>query len=192
MLEEAPKDTLEIGMAYGGSALTFAQTHKDLSHGPAKQHIAIDPAQGKEWDDAGRLALQNAKLADYVSVIEEYSSQALPRLVQNGHTAGMVYIDGSHQFEDVLLDFVYTHEMLKVGGLMLFDDSTNSHVRKVLKFIERNYSRTYERVPLYKYRHSFTERQKIRVASALHKTQLTAYRKLKDGRENWGKPLVQF
>lgn len=192
MLELAPTRTLEIGMAYGGSALAFAQTHKDLGSEPTEQHIAIDPAQSKHWDNTGRLALEHAGLRAYVCVIEEYSSQALPYLVQSGCAVEMVYIDGSHQFEDVLLDFVYTHELLKVGGLMLFDDSSNSHVRKVLDFIEANYSAIYERVPLYRYRETFKQRLKIRVASVLHKNQLTAYRKLRDGRQNWGKPLAKF
>ena len=62
----------------------------------------------------------------------------------------MAYIDGSHQFEDVLLDFVYTHEMLEIGGLILFDDATNSQISKALRFLEGNYPEIYEPVSLAK------------------------------------------
>lgn len=191
-LELKPERTLETGMAFGGSALTFAQTHKDLGRDPSAQHTAIDPAQTYHWDEAGRMALEAAGLDAYVEIVEEYSSQALPRLVREGRRYGMAYIDGSHQFEDVLIDFVFTHDLLEVGGLVLFDDSSDSHVLKVLRFVEANYSEIYERVPLDGYREGVKERLKNRVASRLRRVQLTAYRKRKDGRQNWGKPLRDF
>src|SRR5215212_3013856 len=192
MLELKPERTLEIGMAFGGSALTFGQSHKDLGREPLKQHTAIDPAQSKYWDDAGRLLLENTALADYVEVIEAYSSQALPRLVEAGRRFGMAYIDGSHQFEDVLIDFVFTHEMLEVGGIILFDDSTDSQVAKALRFLEANYDEIYAPVSLARFRVGSGAKLKYRVASYLRRSQIRAYRKLKDGRQNWGKPLKTF
>jgi predicted O-methyltransferase YrrM len=192
MFELKPTRTLEIGMAFGGSALTFAQSHKDLRREPFNQHTAIDPAQSKYWDDAGRLLLENASLEDYVEVIESYSSQALPRLIEEGRRFEMVYIDGSHQFEDVLMDFVFTHEMLEVDGVVLFDDATDSHVAKVLRFLETNYDEVYAPVPLSRFRVGLGSQLRYRAASYLRRTQMRAYRKLKDGRQNWGKPLKAF
>lgn len=192
MFELKPEYTLEIGLAFGGSALTFGQSHKDLGREPLKQHTAIDPAQSKYWDDTGRLVLENAELAGYVDVIEAYSSQALPRLIEERRRFGMAYIDGSHQFEDVLIDFVFTHEMLEVGGLILFDDSTNSQVAKVLRFIEANYDEIYAPVSLTRFRMGLSAKLKYKAARYLRKSQLSAYRKLKEGRQNWGKPLKAF
>ena len=192
MFELKPDHTLEIGLAFGGSALTFAQSHKDLGREPLKQHTAIDPAQSKGWDDTGRLVLENAELAGYVEVIEAYSSQALPRLVEERRRFGMAYIDGSHQFEDVLMDFVFTHEMLEVGGVILFDDSTDSQVAKVLRFVEANYDEIYAPVSLARYRAGVSAKLKYEVASYLRRSQMRAYRKLKEGRQNWGKPLKAF
>jgi len=37
-------------------------------------------------------------------------------------TIDLVYIDGSHQAPDVLSDAVLGFQLLKVGGLMIFDD----------------------------------------------------------------------
>src|SRR6185503_10965231 len=81
MLESAPERTLEIGMAFGGSALTFAASHRDLGRAPLQQHTAIDPAQSSYWDGAGRQNLERAGLAEYVEVIEKYSAFALPQLI---------------------------------------------------------------------------------------------------------------
>lgn len=190
MMEFAPERTLEIGMAFGGSALTFAASHRDLRHAARRQHTAIDHAQNSYWDDAGRQNLERAELADYVEVIEQYSALALPQLITEQRKYDLIYVDGSHQFEDVLVDFVFCHELLNTGGMILFDDSTDSQVAKVLRFIESNYDEVYRPEALL--RGTKKQRFKRRLARALRKNQLTAYRKLRDGRQNWGKPLKKF
>jgi predicted O-methyltransferase YrrM len=190
MLELAPERTLEIGMAFGGSALTFAASHRDLGRSPLQQHTAIDPAQTSYWDNAGQQNLEQAGLAGYVEVIEQYSAFALPQLIAQQRKYDLIYVDGSHQFEDVLIDFVFCHELLHVGGLILFDDSTDSQVAKVLKFIESNYNEIYRPEALLN--GNQRERLKRRLALMLDKNQLTAYRKLRDGRQNWGQALKKF
>jgi hypothetical protein len=88
------------------------------------------------------------------------------------------------------MDFVFCHELLNVGGMILFDDSTDSQVAKVLRFIESNYDEIY-RIEVRAIGNR-KERLKRRLARMLHKNQLTAYRKLRDGRQNWGKRLNRF
>jgi len=190
MLELKAERTLEIGMAYGGSALTFACTHRDLGRRPLYQHTAIDPAQTSYWDDIGKQSLELAGLEGYVEVIEKFSAAALPQLIAEQRRYDLIYVDGSHQFEDVLIDFVFGHELLNLGGVILFDDSTDTQVAKVLRFIESNYDEIYRTEPLQ--RGNRKERLKRRLACALRKNQLTAYRKVRDGRQNWGKPLNRF
>jgi len=55
MFELKPENTMEIGLACGGSALTFAVTHRDLEHEPMRQHVAIDAYQSNGFDDVGRI-----------------------------------------------------------------------------------------------------------------------------------------
>jgi predicted O-methyltransferase YrrM len=190
MMALKPEQTLEIGMAFGGSALAFAASHRDLGRPPRQQHTAIDHAQTSYWDEAGRRNLEHAELAEYVEVIEQYSAFALPQLIADRRRYDLIYVDGSHQFEDVLIDFVFCHELLNVNGMILFDDSTDSQVAKVLRFIESNYDEVYRPESLL--RGDRKEQMKRRLARTLHKNQLTAYRKLRDGRQNWGKPLKKF
>lgn len=193
MMSEQPMCTLEIGMAFGGSALTFASCHRDLGRPPGQQHLAMDNAQSDGWDDVGRLALERAGLLEYVEIREELSFNGLPKLAERQPKFGMIYLDGSHQFEDVFIDFFYSHEMLAVGGLILFDDSPDSHVQKVIRFVESNYTPTiYERLMISPTAPTLYGRLRQRAARALRRNQLTVFRKLKDGRQNWTGRLAHF
>lgn len=52
------------------------------------------------------------------------SSKELPRLIANGMSGyfDFIYIDGSHQAPDVLLDAILGYELLRLGGIIAFDD----------------------------------------------------------------------
>lgn len=70
--EIQPKNTLEIGLAFGASCLALAATHRDLNYSPNKQDIAIDPYQSTVWDNAGRLVVEKAGLSSYVDIREGF------------------------------------------------------------------------------------------------------------------------
>lgn len=182
MLELNPERTMEVGMACGGSALTIAATHQDLKHLPTRQHVAIDGFQLTAFDDVGRIKLQEAGLSDYVEVREQLSAVALPKMVEENLKFGLVYIDGSHRFEDVFCDFYFVRCVMPVGGYVLFDDSAHSEVAKVVRFIRKNLGGTFEPIPISRYRGpSRIRRLKYALAEALYKTQLAIFRKIKDG-----------
>lgn len=52
------------------------------------------------------------------------SVQAIAKLIHEGHAESfdLIYIDGSHQSTDVLTDAVSSFNLLKQGGLIIFDD----------------------------------------------------------------------
>lgn len=58
MLDVRPNKTLEVGLAFGGSALTIAACHRELGHSDPGCHTAIDLAQGSYWDNVAVSALQ--------------------------------------------------------------------------------------------------------------------------------------
>jgi hypothetical protein len=187
-LEFKPCRTLEIGMACGGSALTFASSHRDLGRAPSRQHVAIDGFQRKGYDDVGRLQLEKAGLAEYVDVREDLSCYELARIAQSGQQFGMVYIDGSHRFDDVFVDFYFVRILVEVGGYILFDDSADPDVRKVIRYIQCNLGCVFEQIPVHRYRpEGAWNTFKLRVGEKLHRTQLTIFRKLADG----GQPANQ-
>jgi predicted O-methyltransferase YrrM len=193
MLAAKPQRTLEIGMACGGSALTIAASHRDAGFIPCCQHIAIDAWQRDGFDNVARVLLERAGLDGYVEVREQLSSLALPKMLEEKLKFGLVYIDGSHRFEDVFCDFYYVRFLTEVGGFILFDDAADPEVAKVLRFIRANQTNFFERVPVYTFRRMTTpQRLKHSFGDALYKTQLAVFRKIADGERPGGQRLSRF
>lgn len=139
MLELKPKHTLEIGLAFGGSTLVFCAEHQRLGHAPDKQHVAIDPYQPyAPYDEAGVVNVEKARLAGYLDYRPEFSEFVLPRLLETNHRFDFIYVDGSHLFENVLLDAFYCARLLNDGGVVAFDDCSDKHVAKVIAFLRSN------------------------------------------------------
>jgi hypothetical protein len=185
-----PKRTLEIGMSFGGSAFLFAEGHRRLGQPAAKQHVVLDPFQSTVWDDCGLLAIERAELAGYMDFRPDKSCLALPDLLREEARFDLAYIDGSHLFEDVFVDAYYVMRLLSPHGIVAFDDSTNSHVRKVLRFVDRVLPESLRRVDLSAYRQSGGIR--YRVASWLGHAQMTAYQRVGDVDRAWNSQFIAF
>ena len=169
MRRTRPATTLEIGLAFGASALTFADMHRKNGSPCSRQHVAIDPHESTVWDDVARLKLEESGLGEFVEVIEAPSCLALPQLLDQGRQFGLIYIDGSHLFENVFVDAFYCARLLAEDGYLLFDDSANRHVAKIIGFIDNDMpgvSRQPER----------TLRQSV--ARILGRRQLAIYRRI--------------
>jgi hypothetical protein len=164
-------------LSFGGSALVFCASHKELGHPPEAQHFAIDPFQSTVWDSCGLIALERSGLTGYLDFREAYSALELPKLLKEGIRFDLVYVDGSHLFEDVFVDTYFVARLLTDGGVVAFDDSSNSHVAKVLKFVRTSLSKGLEELDLSRYRKK-QERLKYRVARRLGKVQLSAFRRI--------------
>jgi hypothetical protein len=109
-----PLSILEIGSAEGRSALFFA------SYLPNARIICIDPfRKGRERIFDKNLALH----AQRVTKIRDFSLPALIKLRQSKDAEfDLIYIDGCHERETVMIDSVLCWGMLKLGGLMIWDD----------------------------------------------------------------------
>lgn len=189
--EMRPAATLEIGLAYAASALALSQSHQDAGASAAQQHVAIDPFQS-HLNYAGIAAVEAAGFTGYLRHVEDFSDRALPMLLAEGARFDIIYIDGSHLFEDVFLDAHYAQQLLNVGGVMLFDDSSDAHVAKVLKFLRGNMAASLSEVDLAPYRADAGLPLRYRAARALGRTQLTGFRKTGEGRRPWDSPLHRF
>jgi|SRR6185312_3310778 len=140
--ERKPSVSLEIGLAFGVSALFICEAMSRSSARP--HHIVIDPAQNapEYWQGIGLANLRRAGYSGFVEFIEKPSQIALPELVAAGRKADFAFIDGEHTFDHVLVDFFFVDQMLNVGGVVVLDDAGWPSIRRVARFIaaNRNYA----------------------------------------------------
>jgi cephalosporin hydroxylase len=187
-----PKRTLEVGLAFGGSAILFTAFHRRTGAPATGQHTAVDPFQTEVWDEVGLVAIEDAGLRDYLDFRPILSSLALPRLVAEKAQFDLIYVDGSHLFEDVFIDFYYSTRLLSDGGIIAFDDSSDPHVRKVLRFIKADFQFALDPIDLGPYRADKGASLRYRVARALGRVQLTAFRKIGPAARAWNSPMGRF
>lgn len=125
--------SLEVGMAYGISTLFLCDA---LSHETDQPlHIAIDPFQNTDWRGVG---LANATRAGFRKLIEFHEAPSefvLPSLVAAGKQIDIALVDGWHSFDQALVEFFYVDRMLKVGGIVAFDDADWPAIDRLLRFI---------------------------------------------------------
>ena len=176
-----PSRTLEIGLCLGGTCLLFTALHQMSAASPARQHVAIDPFQRSRWKNAGLLAVERSGTSGYLDFREELSAFALPRLASENARFDLVYIDGSHLFEDVFVDFYYTARLLNPGGLVAFDDCSDPHVSKVLQFLCANLSGMFDELDLAPFRADHGRSLRYRAARILGRLQMRAFRKVGTG-----------
>jgi predicted O-methyltransferase YrrM len=134
-----PQNTLEIGLAYGISALFICDA---LAAIPQAHHIIIDPMQSRGWHGIGLSNLERAGHKDLIEFHELPSHIALPQLESKGVKVDFAFIDGWHTFDHTLIDFFLVDRLLKVGGVVAIDDANLAPIRKVCRFIATN--RDYE------------------------------------------------
>jgi predicted O-methyltransferase YrrM len=116
-----PDVSVEVGFAYGVSTL-YACDALAENQKPAK-HIVIDPYQTTDYRGIGFKNIIRAGYGDMVSLLEEKSEIALPKLYSQGTRVQAAIIDGWHTFDHALVDFFYVNKMLDVGGVVIFDDT---------------------------------------------------------------------
>lgn len=133
--EHRPRTTLEIGLAYGVSALFICEA---LAAVNGEKHIAIDPLQ-QGWGDIGLLNLERAGFAPMIEFHSQPSHRALPALDAAGRRVDFAFIDGWHTFDYVMVDFFYVDRLLNVNGVVVLDDAWSyPAIRKLARYIATN------------------------------------------------------
>jgi predicted O-methyltransferase YrrM len=129
-----PDRLLEIG-AYEGRSTCFL-IEKCASDKPisfycidtwlgSSEHANADMDQiERRFDENTAIARERAKHPCDFRKLKGRSADELMRLGCAGHmeTFDFVYIDGSHKAPDVLTDAVLSFQLLRIGGIMTFDD----------------------------------------------------------------------
>jgi predicted O-methyltransferase YrrM len=144
-----PETVIEIGVYQG--YFTFNMTHTIAPKNSKYKHYAIDPYTGSQDLDldmietAYKCFQHNMSVSPYskhIELIKKTSSEGLVDLINRGVQADLIYVDGDHKAAEVLEDMVLGFKLLKIGGVMLCDDSvswvyTNEHKEKPLQYSPR-------------------------------------------------------
>ena len=112
-LKDQPLQYLEVGVFEGGSALWMLE---NVLVNPKSRLTAIDIYLQPPY-------VRNVKRSGQCSRVRNLwgpSSRWLPLLPKNHFD--VIYVDGSHLAADVMVDAVHSFELLKTGGLIIFDD----------------------------------------------------------------------
>lgn len=107
---------IEIGSAYGGSALLMAHATERC----AEPIISIDPDAPTR--DIMRFAFEREGHGNRLRQIVLTSDDAVARLADFHQRCGLVFIDGLHTAVAVLRDFRNYAPMVAVGGALAFHD----------------------------------------------------------------------
>jgi predicted O-methyltransferase YrrM len=127
---------IEIGLAYGSSALAIAEAL--VSQGTTRaSHVIVDAFQDHFYE-AGWDAIVAAGLRPICSLLRERSQLALPQLITEGYSADAAFVDGSHVFHNVFVDLVYLRELVRPGGLIILDDCQWPSVETAARYFELN------------------------------------------------------
>jgi predicted O-methyltransferase YrrM len=120
--------TLEVGCAYGFSSLYIVGA---LAGRKGAHHVIIDPSQSSDWDRIGVTNLDRIGV-DFYELREEPSELALPQLLKEGDEFDLIFIDGGHTFDQVLVDMYFASRLIKPGGYIVLDDAGWPSVSKAV------------------------------------------------------------
>ncbi len=143
LAEGKARVVIEIGLAYGASALAVAEAI--VSQGiEGADHVIIDAFQ-EEFHDARWDAIVAAGLTEVCRLLRERSQLVLPRLLGGGFVADAAFVDGSHIFHNVFVDLFFLRELVRPGGLVVLDDCQWPSVATAVRYFELNTGWTVER-----------------------------------------------
>lgn len=121
---ESGMRTLETGAGHSTVAFAIAAT----------RHVCITPNRG----DAERIRAYCDEIGvstERVRFIHESSDTALPSGYGIPEVLDFVFIDGAHRFPFAALDWHYTQDRLRIGGIVAVDDCTMPSVRVLHDFL---------------------------------------------------------
>jgi predicted O-methyltransferase YrrM len=130
-----PADTLEIGTCYGFSTLFFLAA---IAKNGTGRHTAVDPDVRRQWHGIALAHVQSLGMTPSFRFVEERSARAATDLARENSEFGLIFIDGSHRFDDVLVDFYLYAPLCEVGGHIIFDDMWMKSIQTAVAFIRAN------------------------------------------------------
>jgi len=114
-LQELGKDAdvLEIGSAFGYSAVAFGLVGARVTAVDAREWVPLDTFLG---------ALDAYGVRAQVHAVAQSSQSALPMLVDEGRAFDLIFIDGDHTAPVVESDVIWSLKLLREGGTLAIHD----------------------------------------------------------------------
>ena len=114
VLAEKAHTVIEIGLAYGSSALAIAEALVSNGSGQ-RRHLIIDAYQNRFYG-SGWSAIVEADITDLCLLFEERSQIVLPRLLSDRFLADVAFEDGSHIFHNVFVNLFDVRQLVRPVG----------------------------------------------------------------------------
>lgn len=122
---------IALGCKHSGAAFCTVDPHKPLSVGGREQYGSdFRPFEGDSLREL-RGTLERTGLGDYVAALIATSKEARRHLTDL--RLKLLFIDGSHAYEDVVSDYRLWHEMVVTGGRLVFHDSNHEGVNRAIQ-----------------------------------------------------------
>ncbi len=137
VIKEKAVHTIEIGLAYGISALYICEGLLTNRNQKAR-HTILDPYQATGFKNCGLQILEEAGVAHLVEYYAEESQIVLPRFVSEDRQFDLAFVDGSHLFDRVFLDLIYLGRLVRPGGVIFADDYQAPAVARAVSFCLTN------------------------------------------------------
>lgn len=137
VLRENATRTIEIGLAYGVSALYICDGLIRSGHSHVR-HVVLDPFQAGRFANCGLQVLQEAGVASLVEYHDQISQIVLPALLKEGRQFDLAFVDGNHRFDAVFLDLFYLGRLLPKGSVVFLDDYNLPGIRRAVSFYLTN------------------------------------------------------
>ena len=99
------------------------------------RHVAVTPSAG-EIDRIRTYAVQQQIPLESVVFVAEASEHYLPRFMDKKGDLDLVLLDGKHAFPWPMVDWFYTADRLRLGGLMVLDDVPMRSVGVLAEFMK--------------------------------------------------------
>jgi predicted O-methyltransferase YrrM len=148
VLNNKPKNILELGFAHGASTCVMAAALDEIGKG---QIDAIDVYPAKKWQD-DLISIEELSsslgLKSYINIYREKRCYTwwIKKQLQNkaANTAWVnydfIYIDGSHNWTIDSSAFFLCEKLLNNGGWILFDDLKYTYARVMQQYPERTHT----------------------------------------------------
>ncbi len=130
--------SVEVGFGMGSSAAVILGA-RSFSGDPF-EHLIFDPYGLPDGRGSVVQAYLEAEFGAQFRRVEQRSEVGLARLIEERGegSVGLVFIDGGHHFENVMVDFTLEDLLCCRGGYIVFDDASFAAIETVVNYVKRN------------------------------------------------------